>query len=103
MLGQYVNDSLGINTNCYDRYIQKNQVILKFFSFDSGKIKAIRNIEKIQKKPKVLKYRIAVSPGDEIKPITTDANRHGFIILKANGDIQSESIEIINQLEVVYE
>jgi len=103
ILSRYVMDCLGVPAQSFNYGdIQQNEVILKFFSFAPGKIKAIKGIEKLEANQAVLKYRFAVKPGDEIKIISTDANRHGFVIVKADHNVRGVTQEIIEQIEVEY-
>lgn len=103
IVSQYVHDVINNNKLFYKNIIEANQVLLKFFSFKPGRIKQINGLEKILTDKSVLKFRLAVDKGDEILPITTDANRHGFFILKYEGNIKEKCNEIVNKLEVIYE
>ncbi|MBW1615142.1 MAG: ATP-dependent carboxylate-amine ligase, partial [Deltaproteobacteria bacterium] len=91
ILSQYICDSIGEKQNFYNDLISKNQVILKFFSFNSGKLIDIKGIDKMGANPNILKFKILVEKGDKISKVTTDADRHAFIIFKYKGDnIRSE-------------
>ncbi len=102
IVSQYIDDVLGLDTNLY-KPVQRNQVILKFFSLESGKIGRIEGAGRIKSDPDILKFRLDVKEGDTIQPITTDANRHGFFILRNDGDIMEASRKTIEKLGVVYE
>jgi len=102
IVDQYLDDALGLDTRYFEGRVQRNQVVLTFFSFGPGKIKSIRHAEKIAAMPGVLKFRIGVSPGDVIQPVTTDANRHGFIIFQAEEDIHNTVEKILETIQVEY-
>jgi len=105
LLDQYVNDALGNDVDLYpeENKISKNNVILKFFSFSPGKVKQINGIQEISNDPGTIKFRLIVNDGDVIQPITTDANRHGFIIYSAKDNIRHKVEELLNKMEVMYE
>lgn len=103
ILSAYVNDCLGIEYNMPSlEQIAQNNVILKFFSFEPGHIQAIEGIDELDNEPNLLKFRLAVAAGDVISPITTDANRHGFVIVKSDGDVREEAARLINKIKIVY-
>lgn len=58
----------------------KNVSILSFFKFNEGKIKAIYGLEEARQLAGVLRCDLSVKVGDVIESITTDANRHGYIV-----------------------
>jgi biotin carboxylase len=102
LLEVYVNDVSGEihHTNTID--VQRNPVILKFISFEPGIVKKIEGVEELLKDHSVLKLKLSIKPGDEIKPIETDANRHGFLIVKSQEDVRSKAQELINKIKVTY-
>lgn len=102
IVSQYVNDALGENKNFYFEKVEKNQVLLKFFKFNPGYVKEIKNLEGVRASKNVLKFRVNVKEGDLIKEITTDANRHGFLIVKDIGNIRSKAEHLTQSIEVVY-
>jgi hypothetical protein len=51
----------------------------------------------------VLKIRVAVKPGDTIPEIRSDAHRHGFMILRNNGDTEALMAGLLGKLKVEYE
>ena len=98
---QYICDVLNIKKNFFKKNIEKNQVILKFFDLKLGKIKSIQGVEDLAKQNEVLKLRLDINIGDTISNITTDANRHGFIIAKNESlDVNKE---INDNIKIVYE
>lgn len=99
ILEQYICDILTINKDFFNEKVEKNKTILKFFNLDPGKIKSINGIKEVLKKEEILKIKMAVNVGDIVPDITTDANRHGFIIAK-NEHIDIN--EIINKYIKVY-
>lgn len=102
LLGQYVADALGSGEVAEHGEVQRNQTLLTFFSFPPGKLRAIHGAEKLELDPRVLRYRFAVQPGDEISPVSTDANRHGFMILQDPGDIRATARELKEQIKPEY-
>ena len=103
LVKQYVLDSLGNGSDLFLGNVQQNRVILKFFSFRPGLVKEIRGIKEVINTPGVLKFRLSVTSGQNIEPITTDGNRHGFVIYKGQGDIREEVENILGKVEVCYE
>lgn len=61
----------------------KNVAMLSFFKFNEGKIKSINGLDQVRQLPGILKCDLNIKIGDNIEPITTDANRHGFIVAVA--------------------
>lgn len=103
LVSQYINDCLGKSKDLFKPISYNDKVLLKFFSFKPGKIRAINGFDELISKPEILKARLAVKPGEEILPITTDANRHGFIIIKGKDNIRMDSENILKTVEVIYE
>lgn len=101
VVDQYVSDVLGGSEMFFDNEVGRNKVILKFFNFKSGRIKQITGIRQIEENNKVLKFRLNVN--DHIEEVSTDANRHGFIIVSDNGNIRKTTDEILQNLVVTYE
>ena len=102
LVSQYISDVLGETRDLFPDEIQQNQTILKFFSFQPGVIKDITGIDEIHGTKGVLRFRLAVQPGQTVFPITTDANRHGFVIFKDPEDIRSNVDKLLQKLEVKY-
>ena len=98
---QYICDVLNIKKSFFKKDIEKNRVILKFFNLESGKIKDIQGVEALAKQEKILKLQLNINKGDTLSTITTDANRHGFIIAK-NDSIDIDK-EINKHIKVIYE
>jgi biotin carboxylase len=103
LLSAYINDCLGSAKSRMPLQVERNPAILKFFSFRPGKIKSFDGISKIVADPQVLKFRLAVKEGDTIRPITNDANRHGFVIVEDKADVRRKADEVINSIKVTYE
>lgn len=93
ILDQYICDTLNIKKSFFNDKIQKNRVVLKFFNLKSGKIKDIIGLESISRMSEILKFRLLVKKSDVIEDITTDGNRHGFLIAK------NESIDINEEIK----
>jgi len=104
VLAQLVDDVTG--TQSPDRYEEPAHagVLLKFFRFQPGLIRSFSGLDEVRSSDGVLALRLAVAAGQRIDPITTDANRHGFLILKHDiRNIRQRANELIQLLEVHYE
>ncbi|MCG3770533.1 MAG: Phosphoribosylglycinamide formyltransferase 2 [Nitrosomonadaceae bacterium] len=99
LVRQYVADCLGENIDLYQ--LPKHQsVVLRFFSFKSGRVQTIEGWESICADPRLLAQDLFVSTGDVIQPITNDANRHGYIILRGTSE---EANSLLQKVKVTYE
>lgn len=77
----------------------KNAALLSFFKFDNGKIKKVHGLDEAGSLPGVLKCNLAIKEGDIIEDITTDANRHGYmVILGENKDTVRAKERLIKDL-----
>jgi biotin carboxylase len=104
ILDRLIDDVLDISSEVqYPETIEKNQVILKFFAFKNGKVKAIHGMEKTKSIDGVLACRLNIKIGDIIKTIDNDGSRHGFIIYHSNGNLREEVTVIIKNIEIEYE
>jgi biotin carboxylase len=103
VLSDYISDCLHGPTSKKPQLITQRPTILKFFSFKPGKIKSINGFDELKFNADILKYRLAVKEGDVINPITTDANRHGFVIVSSNGNVRKTADEIIERITITYE
>lgn len=101
ILEQYICDALDINKKFYKNKIEKNKIILKFFNLASGKIKRIEGIEEFSKMNEILKIHLSFKKGDLVSSITTDANRHGFVIAK--NEVIDINKEVEDNIKVTYE
>lgn len=97
-----VNDVLGMKRAEMPEQIGRNEVILKFFTFQPGKIEAIHGLDKLSKDPSLLRFRLAVAPGDTIQPISNDANRHGFIIATDPTNVRTKVDELFRLISIQY-
>lgn len=98
LLSQYVADCLGVARSNY-KTPEHNSVVLRFFSFDPGYVVGIDGWDKVAKDPRVLASDLFIKPGDMICPITSDANRHGFFILKG---CSADADELLETVKVKY-
>jgi biotin carboxylase len=102
ILERYIDDAIGINSNIKNPdTIEKNSVVLKFFAFKNGVVKKISGLEEVSERSGVLKCRLNIKEGDEIKTIENDSSRHGFIIYSGKGDLRGDVQNIINQIKVL--
>ncbi len=103
VVSQYISDCLGENQDLYTGEVQTNRVLLKFFKLPPGRIKSIEGLEELRSDPRVLKLRLSVKEGDTVEEITNDAARHGFLILRAEGDVFRTAEEMIARIRIEYE
>ena len=100
LLEQYISDCLGAHCNILgsETVINKNPVTLRFFSLPEGLYNGISNWNKLSESKKCLLSRINVSYGDQIMSISSDADRHGFVIVAGDHD---DALELVNMMELV--
>jgi len=104
LLDRYIDDSLGINSSIkIPNIIKRNKVILKFFAFKRGKVKAIYGINKVLEKNSILECRLNIKEGDYVQSIDNDGSRHGFVIYCSDGNLREEVSTIIKQIQIEYE
>lgn len=98
-LSQYIHDCLGNDVeHKLDRY--ENSVTLRFLSLAPGQIKQIHGWRAVESNENVIRSMLFVSSGDIIDAVSSDANRHGFIIVKGDNDLANE---ILERVHVTYE
>jgi biotin carboxylase len=98
----YINDVCGCEKTMAPAQIEKNQVILKFFSFIEGHVKEIEGLDLLKSEKDLLNFRLAIKQGDIIKPIQTDANRHGFLIVKSDTDVRKKADDLFKLISIKY-
>ena len=98
LVGRYIGDCLGETDVTYERP-NHDPVVLQFFSFDPGTVRAIRGWDELRADSRLLASDLFVGPGRVIEPVTNDANRHGFIILRGTA---AEAAEALAMVEVEY-
>ena len=97
-MSQYINDCLGEPINLYKTPAQY-PVVLRFFSFQPGMVKAVHNWHSVISDPKVIAGDIMINPGEQIYSISNDANRHGYLIVR--GDLEYAD-KLLAEVEVEY-
>jgi len=98
LLSQYISDCSGNNsTNYHDP--EQNLVVLQFFSFPPGRIKSILGFEDLNNDSNVIKAKLMVKPGEEINAISSDANRHGYVIARGS---PNEVDSLLSKVEIEY-
>jgi len=98
LLAQYISDCMGEDSNMYQDP-EQNSIVLQFFSFSPGLIKSIHGFEDLNNDSSVIKAELMVKPGEEIYEITSDANRHGYVIARGS---PSEINSLISKVEIEY-
>ena len=98
LLAQYIGDCLGEPENHY-RQPDRQPVVLRFFSFAPGRVSKIRNWERVAQDSRVISSHLKIKIGDDIRPITTDANRHGFIIVRASPE---DAETLLSEVKIDY-
>ncbi|WP_061298533.1 ATP-grasp domain-containing protein [Leptospira borgpetersenii] len=103
LVNLYIRDTIGFKSNQDDfSSVEKKPTILKFFSFPPGKLLKVELPNSILDDPEVLKVKILISEEKTITNITTDANRHGFVILTSNTDLSRKADIIVNKIKLTY-
>jgi len=99
-----INNSVGKEYNFSLKPFQ-GSVILKFFVFEPGFVKQILGLEKAKNIDGVQHLKLFIAPGDKLKQPQSGAERHGFVILKANNidSINRLFKKTINSIRLVYE
>ncbi len=106
LIEQLMADVQGIDY-CNYQLPQRNPTILKFVSLDIGTISKINGVDELKDHPNVLAARLMVEPGTVIRPVSNDANRHGFIIYsdtdaETPAALRESSERLLDQIEIVY-
>ncbi|MDI7189587.1 ATP-grasp domain-containing protein [Leptospira santarosai] len=103
LVNLYIQDTMGFKNNENDfSSVLKNPTILKFFSFPPGKLLKVELPSSILNDPEVLKVKILVSEERTITNITSDANRHGFVILTSKADLSQKADMVVNKIKLTY-
>ena len=102
LVTKLLNDSI-LDVNVNERVFEKKEVLLKFLNFNPGVVKKITGFDILNTSPNVLSYRIPIAKGDEILKTTSDANRHGFVIVQSKLNVRTVSKNLINQINIEYE
>ncbi len=99
----YIEDVLGNSGEKY-KTPERNQVILKFFTFQPGKIKRIHGQEELKREENVLQFRLTVKEEDRIEPTSSDADRHGFLIITSeeNKNIREVCQRLMDKIRIEY-
>ena len=99
LMRTYIDDCIGgkKNEQVQIANVRKDPVTLKFFRFNNGKIISIDGWDDISRDKNCIFGRLSVQEGMQISNITSDANRHGFIICRGDAKIARE---LTNRLTV---
>ena len=89
--------------NISERRFKKKEVLLKFFNFKTGVVKNIKGRNILKNSPHILAYRLPINIGDEIKTTSSDANRHGFIIVQSESNVRKILNNLMSQITIEYE
>ena len=96
---QYISDCLGDYKNLFNQPKHK-PVVLGFFNFKEGVVKNIIGWKRFIKDKRIIKTELFFKKGDILSNITTDANRHGFLIIRGTVD---EANELMLKVKIEYE
>ncbi len=101
LVEQYINSCLDTSI-CSKRLfnLSKNQITLRFFELKVGLFKEVTNWQNISNSSNCLAAKLNLTSGEEIHAISSDANRHGFLIVKGT-NIVAENM--INSMRVSYD
>lgn len=103
LISLYINDAMGFDSDKnFKPTIEKNPTILKFFSFPPGRLSKVEVPDSILADDSVLKLKILVSQEKTITDITSDANRHGFVILTAKENLSGKAEAIVKRINLTY-
>ncbi|EMI20547.1 carbamoyl-phosphate synthase large chain [Rhodopirellula maiorica SM1] len=102
LVGQYISDTAG---ETQDLYTAPNETptILKFITFPPGQVKGITGTEAAMKTEGTLALRLQIAAGSDIQPVSTDANRHGFIIFSSETMVRQRAIDAFKMIDVTYD
>lgn len=103
VLGLYVDFCLGMCDSMPPGAIERNRVLLKFFNFRNGKVAKIHGINSLKRNKNILKHHFFIKNGDTIQNMTSDADRHGFIIIKGDKNIRAQAKAAMNNIYIAYE
>ena len=92
IMDNYINDCIEGQRSLMQEssVVETNSVTLKFFKFSSGRIKRIDGWEGIRNDKNYIYGKLSVSEGMQIDAITSDANRHGFVICRGDAKVARE-------------
>lgn len=102
ILDYYIEFCLGMRTSAEAIAEVKNPTILKFFNFENGEINQIKGIDSLEENENVLKHHFYVKEGGAIMNMTSDADRHGFVIVKSEENIRAYTQELIDNIYIDY-
>ena len=79
--------------------------ILKFFDFLPGRVSAIEGLDFLNSHPKIIKFEMNFSPGDEIEKPSDDSKRLGYFIAYDDNSEKLKALcrEIDRKVKVCYE
>lgn len=101
LVAHLINDAIG-ESFVSNNDLEPGNVLLKFVNFRPGVVRSIKGLEGLNDSREVLQYRINIKEGDKITEVSNDANRHGFIILKANSEIRILAEKYLKQIQIEY-
>ena len=100
-LGEEVDESA-----VADKIFNKDKyVIMRFFDFDEGTVKAVEGIDYLRNNPLLIDYQLNLKPGDTLQHPKYGRLRPGHFIIGSNckTDVISEANKILETVKVVYE
>lgn len=77
--------------------------ILKFITLAPGTVSRIDGLTDARDQDGTLALRLQVQEGTEIQSVTTDADRHGFIIYSADAEVRKGAVDALDLIKVTYE
>lgn len=100
-LGEEVDESA-----VADKIFNKDKyVIMRFFDFDEGTVKAVEGIDYLRNNPLLIDYQLNLKPGDTLQHPKYGRLRPGHFIIGSNckTDVISEANKILETVKVVYD
>ena len=99
LVDQYISDCLGVESDIFMPSLHRS-VVLRFFNLRPGMVRNILGWDELSKEENIIKCDLFIRVGDFINPITSDANRHGYVIYKGT---PQEVNTLLQKVEVIYE
>jgi len=84
---------------------QNNSLYIGFLSGNKGVLKKVIGEEEIRRHPKILAYEFYPQVGQQINPLTSGADRVGYIAVEADDYLSAKSLfkELANKLVLTYD
>jgi phosphoribosylaminoimidazole carboxylase (NCAIR synthetase) len=97
--------SLGEEIGSLSPRADRRFVVLSFFNFEPGIVRAVCGVETVRALPGLMAIFIAVTPGQLLEPASDGTSRHGYFMAAAGSARELESLRrrIFEEVHVTYE